>query len=295
MMTLARFYWRTAQLALLRRLVRPEEIECDYDRISRTYDQSFAKYVGSHSRQMVDRLGLPAGAHVADLACGTGTITARVAERVGTTGCVTSIDRSAGMLAVARGKLAGAQYANVRFVQGDMLAGLASLPDAGLDAVTCGWAIGYVQPVALFRLCRRKLKPGGRVGIVENVRDTLRPVRRTCTKVAGTYPADMRAIMDLHFHLPRDAAHLGRMFARAGLATRELWSGGVDFEFADGAAVLKWVLSTGAGAGFNRMMAHDASQRCDELFVRTIERDYRVDGVIRVAHRYAAGIAQKEA
>jgi len=286
------FAWRVMTLLARGRVVPAASVEEDYDRLSGGYDDYFTARVAGRSQELIERLDLKPGMRVLDLACGTGTLSLAAARAVGPAGAVVGVDRSAGMLREAARKTRG--LGNVRFVQSDLLQELGRLPEASFDAACCGWAIGYANPPALLRAIRARLKPGGAVGIIENARDTLAPIRATALRVAMALPRHCRQLMDLHFRLPRNEAHLRRLFAGAGLRPLRSWHGEVESRFANGREALDWVLHTGASAGFDRMMDPSAKAQCDRLFVEFIERDFRRDGAIRVAHRYVAGIARKE-
>lgn len=288
------FYSKVLGFLLKGNVVPAEVIRNDYDRLSRGYDDYFSCYIGKHSKEMISRLELAPGARVVDLACGTGTLSLALAESVGSSGRVTGVDHSSGMLDVARSKREARNLRNIEFVQDDISKVFARFEDNSLDAVTCGWAIGYVNPEELVRSAARKIKAGGKVGIIENVRDTLAPIRKTAIKVAQELPRHFTQLMDLHFRLPRGESDLRRFFNKAGLKTVQSWEGEELFTFNSGNEVLNWVLHTGASAGFDRAMDPGARKECDQLFVRLIERDYLRDGRIKVAHHFAAGIARKE-
>jgi ubiquinone/menaquinone biosynthesis C-methylase UbiE len=276
------------------RVVTPDSVREDYNHLSRTYDEAFSRRVKRHSDAMVERLDVPRSARALDLACGTGAVTLELARRAGTGGRVTAVDASPGMLASARRKVEGVRGAALEFVHADMQQALDSMPDACFDVITCGWAIGYAQPRRLLRTAARKLKPGGRLGIIENRRSTLAPVRRTAFNVAASLPHSVERVMGLHSRLPVGMKHLRKLFLRAGLGVEHAWEGEEAFEFRSGREVLDWVLSTGASAGFDRVMSPEMKQVCDDRFVRFIERDYLADGRIRVAHRFVAGIARRD-
>lgn len=278
-----------------RRVVSPSMIQEDYDRISRSYNDSFSRHVIRHSDELIEALHPQPGWRVADLACGTGGITAALAGRVGPNGSVTSIDLSEGMLNKARERLEREQTADrVQWVQGDMLQGAQHLPAEAFDAVTCGWAIGYTNVPALFRAARKALKKGGRLAIIENRRDTLEALDRAALDVAKSMPGKMERVMDLQLRLPKDEKHLARLFRHVGLKPVRLWNGEERFEFDSGRETLDWVLSTGAGAGFHRVMAPEVRAACDERFIQSLEAQFKDRPKIVVAHRYAAGLAVKE-
>jgi ubiquinone/menaquinone biosynthesis C-methylase UbiE len=287
------FLLQVARLMATRRIVGGNILQEDYDRLSAGYDDHFSRHVRRHSLDMLDRLGLRTGDRVLDLACGTGTLTLAAAAAVGTTGEVVGVDRSEGMLAVADRKRQEAGLTNVRWIAGDMASAFGQFPPTHFDAITCGWAIGYTNPARLLRNVACHVKPGGRIGLIENRRDTLAPVRATALRVAQARPADLQLLMDLHARLPRGPAHLGRLLRGAGFAVKAAWEGAEPFTFARGADVLDWVLHTGASAGFDRMMRPQAREACDRLFVRFIEEDFLRDGRIAVAHRFVAAIGSK--
>jgi len=105
-------------------------------------------------------LGLlpPAPADVADLGCGTGTLSQLLAEEGY---AVTGLDFSPQMLARARLKAPG-----ITFVEGD--AADPRLPESAYDVVLCRhvlWALP--DPVDALRRWAALLRPGGRLVLVE--------------------------------------------------------------------------------------------------------------------------------
>jgi ubiquinone/menaquinone biosynthesis C-methylase UbiE len=111
---------------------------------------------------------LTAGGNVAaalDVCCGTGAAMQHLRPHV--TERLTGIDRSSGMLSVARRKLdATAGAARVEFVQGDAL----DMPfDEEFDLAVCFGAHGHIVTRDEPRFCaevHRALRPGGRFGFV---------------------------------------------------------------------------------------------------------------------------------
>jgi SAM-dependent methyltransferase len=115
----------------------------------------------SYPAAAVDWL-LPAGARrVLDLGAGTGKLTRALLQR-GVE--VTAVDPSDGMLAELRRVLPGVPA----------LAGSAEdipLPDHSVDAVVVGQAWHWVDPHRAVPEVARVLTPGGRLGLIWNVRD----------------------------------------------------------------------------------------------------------------------------
>lgn len=105
-------------------------------------------------RLMVDRLDLPPGSLVLDVAAGTGSISRSLEARGHR---VVAVDLSAEMLARHSGQH------RVRAVADHLPFG-----EGTVDAVTFGYLLRYVDdPVATLEEMSRVLRPGGRMGMVE--------------------------------------------------------------------------------------------------------------------------------
>ncbi|HKY74516.1 MAG TPA: methyltransferase domain-containing protein [Acidimicrobiia bacterium] len=113
---------------------------------------------------LLDGVAVSPGVGVLDVACGPGTVTRRVAPRLGPEGRVTACDISSAMLEVAAGKpaLGGAAPITYRQCPADEL----DVPDGGFDIVLCQQGLQFF-PDRLGALAemRRVLKPGGRAGV----------------------------------------------------------------------------------------------------------------------------------
>ena len=106
-------------------------------------------------RRTVASLGLPPGATVVDLACGTGDLCRELAaQRLDPIG----VDLSFGMLAAAR--------TDAPLVHGDALR--LPLPDGSVEGVTCGFALrNFERLPPFFGELARVIGPGGRVALLE--------------------------------------------------------------------------------------------------------------------------------
>jgi demethylmenaquinone methyltransferase/2-methoxy-6-polyprenyl-1,4-benzoquinol methylase len=136
-----------------------EAVRSMFDAIAPRYDlvnrvMTFRMDVGWR-RRTVRTLGLPDGATVVDLACGTGDLCRELAEqRLRPIG----IDLSFGMLAAAR--------TDAPLVHGDALR--LPLPDGQVDGVTCGFALRNFESLPpFFAELARIVRPGGRIAILE--------------------------------------------------------------------------------------------------------------------------------
>lgn len=133
---------------------------------------------------------LPADWTVADLACGAGTVSARLAPHVAR---VVAVDNSPEMLAAARRRLAGRR--NVELHAGDLAA--LPLPDGGCDAALMLLALTHVEePAAALAEMARILRPGGRAVVVDLLAHDREAFRRQLgQKWPGFTPRGLGALL----------------------------------------------------------------------------------------------------
>jgi demethylmenaquinone methyltransferase/2-methoxy-6-polyprenyl-1,4-benzoquinol methylase len=143
---------------------KPEFVNRLFDRGARHYDNvvdwGFLRSGAAYRRHTLKAHGLRPGHRLLDVACGTGLVAVEAAKILGTADNITCLDPSAGMLAVARSKLAA------HFILGRA----ENIPaaDASFDFITMGYALRHVTSLDLtFQEFRRVLKPGGKVLILE--------------------------------------------------------------------------------------------------------------------------------
>ena len=148
---------------------KPDYVNNLFDKGARHYDGivdwGFLRTGALYRRWVQRHHGLKQGDHLLDVACGTGLVAVESAKILGTPVNITCLDPSAGMLAVARTKLAA------HFVQARAEA--IPLPDNSFDFLTMGYALRHVTDldVAMREYCR-VLKPGGKVLILEVTKPT---------------------------------------------------------------------------------------------------------------------------
>jgi demethylmenaquinone methyltransferase / 2-methoxy-6-polyprenyl-1,4-benzoquinol methylase len=150
-------------------------------------------------RTAVASLGLPAGAVVLDLACGTGDFCRELADRqlapVG-------MDLSFGMLAAAR--------TSAPLVQADALT--LPVPDGSADGITCGFALrNLVALEPFFAELARVVRPGGRIALLEVAEPANRFLRWGNSLYFGKIvPLVGRLLSDAeaYAYLPKSVAYL---------------------------------------------------------------------------------------
>ena len=171
-----------------------DEAAPDYDWINQALSFGSGAW---YRKQALQRAGLAAGMSALDAGSGTGVVAAQAREMVGSSGRVTALDPSLGMLGRAarrgvrvrvRGVAEALPFASGRF-----------------DFLSMGYALRHVPDLhATFREYRRVLKPGGRLLILE-----------------VTPPASRLAFRLLKLYL-RGFVPLVAGFGRGGRASREL-------------------------------------------------------------------------
>jgi SAM-dependent methyltransferase len=111
-------------------------------------------------------LKLKSGDAVADIGCGTGYHTRRMAGMVGTNGVVYAVDIQPEMLELLTNKLAGEKIFNVKPVLG-------TITDPNLQSATVDLVLmvdvyhEFDHPYEMIESMCRALKPGGRIAFVE--------------------------------------------------------------------------------------------------------------------------------
>jgi SAM-dependent methyltransferase len=124
------------------------------------YEEQFVPALFSQWGPVVcDAAGIRPGQRVLDVACGTGALTAAVADRVGPDGRVTGLDANPEMLEVARRQHRAIEWRDGR---------AESLPfaDASFDAVVSQFGLMFFENrVAALREMQRVLRPGGSMAV----------------------------------------------------------------------------------------------------------------------------------
>src|SRR5215468_2605009 len=136
-------------------------IVADCNATAETYDA--LRFVQVCARRLVELAALPPGAHVLDIATGTGWAAIAAAQYVGPTGGVLGVDLAPELLERARQKVAAAGLTQVEFREGD--AERLDLGDQRFDVVLCASSLFFMPDMlAALQEWYRVLTPGGQVG-----------------------------------------------------------------------------------------------------------------------------------
>jgi SAM-dependent methyltransferase len=132
---------------------------------ARRYQETLVPLMFAPSaRLLVAQANLPAGAHVLDVATGTGVVAREAAVAIGSTGHVSAIDTTDTMLDMARVQPAPPDAAPIEYIQSAIED--AALPSAGFDAAFCQQALQFFEnPAPALARIRQALRPEGRLHV----------------------------------------------------------------------------------------------------------------------------------
>ena len=168
------------------------------------YERGRPGYPAEAVAELVRVLGIAPGATVLDLAAGSGKLTRQLLPAGA---MLLAVEPSPAM----RERLAAA--AGVRVLEGTAEA--IPLPDGALDAVAVGQAFHWFDgPRALAEL-QRVLRPGGRLGLVWNVRDESVPWMARISAILDGHAGDTPRYRDGRWRAAFDAAAAGFTALRA--------------------------------------------------------------------------------
>jgi ubiquinone/menaquinone biosynthesis C-methylase UbiE len=138
-----------------------------YNRISRAYDLIADASERACRDRGLEALAAKPGERILELGFGTGHALVALAAAVGSTGRVSGLDISSGMLTVARDRVGEAGARNIDLTLGD--ARSLCFRDASFDAAFMSFTLElfdeHAIPSVLAEI-QRALRPGGRLGVV---------------------------------------------------------------------------------------------------------------------------------
>lgn len=129
-----------------------------YSRRAPAYDVLWSPVIRPAGEQLLDLLPLAAAMDVIDIGCGSGALLPHIQQRT-PSARVLGVDRSAGMLELAREKHAGP----LAMMDAQNL----DLPDESFDVAVLAYVLFHIpDPARCLAEVHRVLRPGGMVGVV---------------------------------------------------------------------------------------------------------------------------------
>lgn len=263
----------------------------DYDMAAVSYDDYYSKYLGKSAISLWEKLPIKRGQLIADLACGTGFFTEKIAREVGSAGNIIAVDLSQGMLQQNQQKALAENLTNIDFVQNDALDFLATIADDYFDGVVCGWGICYMDHRLLVKELARVIKPGGFIGLIENKSRSLKDVADLFTKVLLDYPEAMEKNTNLY--LPKDKNYLAKTFGGREFQMQSAWDGEIIIPCKDGKDVAEYMLKSGASAGFLDSLNKKMTAQVFQTFIRYADERFGSGIGVLVKHEYCAVVSIK--
>jgi ubiquinone/menaquinone biosynthesis C-methylase UbiE len=142
-----------------------------WDKASLAYERFWRRQLAPAQERLLALADIAPGAHVLDIACGTGLVTFPAARTAGATGRVVGVDLSQEMVNLAAEEARTLGFTQVQFERMDAEA--LSFDAASFDVVLCALGLMYVpDPLKALTEMHRVLRPGGRaVAAVWGARD----------------------------------------------------------------------------------------------------------------------------
>lgn len=142
------------------------DVAAAYDRAARHYDQVGTRRFQHFGRALVERFDVAPASTVLDLATGRGAILFPLAERLGPDGRVVGVDLAREMVVQTSADTRRRGIANAAVMQMD--ADALAFADERFDAITCGFALFFVDFAHVLPQLYRLLKPGGTLAVSVN-------------------------------------------------------------------------------------------------------------------------------
>jgi ubiquinone/menaquinone biosynthesis C-methylase UbiE len=138
-----------------------DPVVAEYAKAAERYDEKWAFYVETTTRETLRRLPMTPTARVLDVGCGTGELLRRLRARY-PDAVLAGLDPVAEMLAVAGGKLSGKE--DLRIGYADALPWSSEMFDV---VVSCNMFHYITHPVEALREMGRVLRPGGSIVLTD--------------------------------------------------------------------------------------------------------------------------------
>jgi len=155
------------------KIERKQMIQKAFDTVADGYDHPSLAFFPDTAERMLDLLSMDVSDHLLDVCTGTGMVALKAAQKL-SSGQVTGIDLSPGMLQQARAKADKLNLNNTQFVN----MGLEDLRsgDVLYDVATCSFGLFFIDDmIAAFKNISSSVKQGGSIAISSFTGDAFDP------------------------------------------------------------------------------------------------------------------------
>lgn len=237
------------------------------------------------SEEMITRLSPPKDAHVLDLACGTGYITAKLAHLTGRRAI--GVDSSQGMIKIAQKKYGK----HCDFIQSEMIEYLTDQPSKQFDVITCAWGLGYSKPFRLIHEMYRVLKPGGSIGFIDLTTFSNWKMYWISLCVLAEKPEAVHYSVTTHY-LPNRFAFQWRLMLNH-FQIIDVWKGTKLLTFTAADDVKDQLKNTGSIAVFDSLITDTHKDWFYTRIAEEIQQQFVKNMAIPMMHNYIAIIGKK--
>ena len=191
-----------------------------YDAAADSYCDAANDYWDRYGRRTIERLTLPRGGSVLDVACGAGASAIPAAQAVGFGGRVIAVDLSERLLDLARSKAAERSLRQIEFRQADFNS--LDLPADSFDAVVSVFGVFFAPAMEeLVADLWRLLRPGGRLAITTWGAELFEPMYSAFDTAVGALRPDLVSDYRPWDRLTRPAA-VAELLTAAGATNVEV-------------------------------------------------------------------------
>jgi len=262
-----------------------ELIKKSYNSIAENYDTYWTTYMNNLSDEMIKKINPSSGESVLDLTCGTGYVTSKLAEK--TKNKPTGVDISKNMINIAKENYRD----SCNFIVDDIHSFLKNQKTNSKDIITCAWGLGYIKPKRTINEISRILRPGGRVGIIDNsLMTNWEPLWFLLVALAEkpnalTHRVQMQYLLSTYSLKIKMIQH--------NLKPYYSWNGSKKFQFKNGKTAIKHWINSGAAAGFTHAIQKQHRDQIMNRVSEMLDNYYGKNNKIPLIHRYIAAIAYK--
>jgi ubiquinone/menaquinone biosynthesis C-methylase UbiE len=235
---------------------------------------------------LIELAELGPGERVLDVACGTGIVARRAAQRVGSDGTVVGLDINEGMLEVARKVSSDARTA-IEWHQGE--ATDMPLPDGAFDVVFCQQALQFFpDQLAALREMHRVLAPNGRLALSVLQSTEHNPGYRLLAEALERHVGpDAASMMRLPFP-SLSADELRELITGAGFREVRILLGIGAVRYPSAEKLLRWKGASSPLAGPIRALSDDVREALIQDLGQALRTYTDDDGIVFPTETYLA-------